>query len=102
MDYASLTGLAYRLMRLIWWEILQINPDQADLRLGPQTITTWRERLAVTSDGRPRREIHSTLFAIRVITHNPHHAYPVGDRFLSEATANVARAVLAETETLKK
>jgi integrase len=65
MDYASLTGLAYRLVRLFWWEILQINPQQADLRLDPQTITTWRERLALTSDGSTRRDIHSILFAIR-------------------------------------
>lgn len=67
MDYASLSGLAYRLVRLFWWEILQINPSQADLRLDPHTIATWRERLAVTSDGRPRREIHSILFAIRAL-----------------------------------
>jgi integrase len=42
-----------------------INPAQADLRLDPQTITAWRERLAVTTDGKPRREVHSILFAIR-------------------------------------
>ncbi|MCE3556304.1 site-specific integrase [Pseudonocardia sp. RS11V-5] len=65
MDYASLTGLAYRLVRLFWWEILQINPSQADLRIDPRTATEWRERFAVTTDGRARREIHSTLFAIR-------------------------------------
>jgi integrase len=65
MDYASLAGLAYRMIRLFWWEILQINPAQADLRIDPHTATIWRERLAITSDGRSRREIHSTLFAIR-------------------------------------
>ena len=65
MDYASLTGLAYRLVRLFWWEILQINPTQADLRIDPPTATAWRERFAVTTDGRARSEIHSTLFAIR-------------------------------------
>lgn len=50
---------------MFWWEILQINPDQTDLRIDPQTATVWRERFAVTTDGRPRRELHSTLFAIR-------------------------------------
>jgi hypothetical protein len=30
-----------------------------------QVATVWRERFAVTTDGRPRRELHSTLFAIR-------------------------------------
>jgi integrase len=53
MDYASLLSLAYRLVRLFWWEVLQINPNQADLRL--------------SADGQPRREIHSTLFSIRAL-----------------------------------
>jgi hypothetical protein len=65
MDYATLEGWAYRLVRLFWWEVLQINPSQPDLRLDPAVVTEWRERLTVTSDGRPRREIHSTLFAVR-------------------------------------
>ena len=65
MDYGSLDSLAYRLVRLFWWEILQINPQQADLRLPAEVITTWRERLALTTDGRERREVHSILFAIR-------------------------------------
>jgi integrase len=67
MDYASLAGLAYRLVRLFWWEVLQINPGQADLRLSAQTATAWRDRLAITTDGRPRREVHSILFAIRAL-----------------------------------
>lgn len=67
MDYSSLEGLAYRLVRLFWWEVLQLNPHQADLRLDPATVTAWRERLAVTCDTKPRREIHSVLFAIRAL-----------------------------------
>lgn len=65
MDYGSLEGWAYRLVRLFWWEVLQINPHQADLRLAPEVAADWRERLAVTTDGLPRREIHSILFAVR-------------------------------------
>jgi hypothetical protein len=65
MDYGSVEGLAYRLARLFWWEILQINPEQSDLRLSPNVVAAWRERLALTTDGRPRRETHSTLFAVR-------------------------------------
>jgi hypothetical protein len=52
-------------VRLFWWEVLQINPEQADLRLSPDVATAWRERLAMTTNGRPRREIHSILIAIR-------------------------------------
>ncbi|MDR7381184.1 tyrosine-type recombinase/integrase [Promicromonospora iranensis] len=65
MDYGSLEGWAYRLVRLFWWEVLQINPHQADLRLASEVAAEWRERLAVTTDGLPRREIHSILFAVR-------------------------------------
>ena len=36
MDYGTLEGWAYRLVRLFWWEVLQINPAQTDLRLTPQ------------------------------------------------------------------
>ncbi|HEY3688830.1 MAG TPA: hypothetical protein VGL46_00770 [Pseudonocardiaceae bacterium] len=34
MDYGLLHGVAYRLVRLSWWQFLQINPTQANLRLG--------------------------------------------------------------------
>lgn len=67
LDYSSLSALAYRLVRLFWWEVLQINPDQQDLRLSPQVATEWRERLGLTSDGRVRRETHSILFGIRAL-----------------------------------
>lgn len=65
MDYGSLEGWAYRLVRLFWWEVLQINPTQDDLRLAPEVAAEWRERLSMTTDGQPRREIHSILFAVR-------------------------------------
>lgn len=65
MDYGTLEGWAYRLVRLFWWEVLQINPSQQDLRLDPAVVTEWRERLALTTDGKPRRDIHSVLFAVR-------------------------------------
>jgi hypothetical protein len=35
MDYGSLESLAYRLIRLFWAEILDINPDQQNLHLAP-------------------------------------------------------------------
>lgn len=67
MDYGTLEGWVYRLVRLFWWEVLQINPHQTDLRLDTATTTAWRERLAVTTDGQQRREIHSILFAVRAM-----------------------------------
>lgn len=65
MDYGSVESLAYRLVRLFWWEVLQINPTQVDLSLTRDVATTWRERLALTTTGAPRRETHSTLLAVR-------------------------------------
>ncbi|WP_210736890.1 tyrosine-type recombinase/integrase [Cellulomonas hominis] len=65
MDYGSLRALAYRLVRLFWLEVLAINPDQVDLRLSKEVATRWRERLATTLDGQPRREMHSTIFGVR-------------------------------------
>lgn len=65
MDYSSLEGLAYRLARLFWWEVLQVNPDQSSLGLSPQVASAWLERLSRTTDGLPRRETHSTLFNVR-------------------------------------
>jgi integrase len=65
MDYSSLEGLAYRLARLFWFEVLQINPAQSSLGLSPSVAAAWLERLSRTTDGQPRRETHSTLFAVR-------------------------------------
>jgi site-specific recombinase XerD len=65
MDYGTLEGWAYRLVRLFWWAVLQVNPAQQDLRLEPSVATAWRERLALTTDGKARRDIHSILFAVR-------------------------------------
>lgn len=67
MDYGSLTGLAYRLARLFWWEVLQINPGQQNLELAAPVAAQWRERLNWTTDGKSRREVHSVLFAIRAL-----------------------------------
>lgn len=67
MDYGSLENQAYRLVRLFRWQVLQINPDQQNLHLAPDVATRWREALDVTTDGRPRREVHSILFGIRAL-----------------------------------
>lgn len=65
MDYGSLAGLAHRLVRLFWAGVLEINPEQKDLHLSKEVAIEWRERLAVTLDGGPRREMHSTIFGVR-------------------------------------
>jgi integrase len=65
LDYSSLDGLACHLARVFWWEVLQINPGQADLRLSPQIAAAWRERVAVTGRGLAREDLHSLMFHVR-------------------------------------
>ncbi|WP_199515948.1 tyrosine-type recombinase/integrase [Nucisporomicrobium flavum] len=65
LDYGSWVHHVHTLGRAFWWEILQINPDQADLRLAPHVVAQWRERLAVTAAGGTRRDVHSLLFRVR-------------------------------------
>jgi hypothetical protein len=67
MDYGSLEGLAYRLVRLFWAEVLDINPDQQNLHLAPDVAAQCRERMKMTLDGLPRRETASTYFAVRAL-----------------------------------
>ncbi|MFJ8819161.1 tyrosine-type recombinase/integrase [Amycolatopsis thermoflava] len=65
LDYGSWLHYAYTLGRAFWWEILQINPDQLDLRLAPEVASEWRRRIALTSTGQPRKDVHSLLFRVR-------------------------------------
>jgi hypothetical protein len=67
MDYGSLEGVTYRLVRLFWAEVIDINPDQKDLRLSPAVAAQWRDRLTRTLEGQPRRETSSTYFAVRAL-----------------------------------
>ncbi len=65
LDYGSWVHHVHTLGRAFWWEILQINPKQSDLRLAPHVVVQWRQRLAVTAAGGPRRDVHSLLFRVR-------------------------------------
>lgn len=67
LDYGSLEGLSYRLVRLFWGQVLAINPDQRDLRLAPTVAVQWRERLTTTLDGLPRRDVASVFFSVRAL-----------------------------------
>lgn len=67
MDYGSLESLAYRLVRLFWGQVLEINPLQQDLRLSPEVASAWRQKLTHTLDGKKRTDISSTYFSIRAL-----------------------------------
>jgi hypothetical protein len=64
MDYGSLQGLAYRIVLVFWWEVLQINPDQQDLRSGSGDGRDMAGTVLDPHRRLPRREIHSRLFAV--------------------------------------
>lgn len=65
MDYGSLEGVAYRLVRLFWWQVLQIEPTQQNLRLSPSTAAEWLRCVQVNLDGSPRLDQFSVLQAVR-------------------------------------
>ncbi len=65
VDYSTLENIAGHLTRVFWMQILEISPHQQDLRLSSQTMTAWRERLAITPAGQPRADTHGILFTIR-------------------------------------
>ncbi|NKY35546.1 phage integrase family protein [Nocardia speluncae] len=73
VDYSTLEHITHHLARLFWWTILQINPAQQDLRLSPEVVAAWRERLAVTSKGKPRGDFHGILFTVRAFYHDIAH-----------------------------
>ncbi|GIE97163.1 hypothetical protein Ari01nite_46280 [Paractinoplanes rishiriensis] len=71
IDYGSWAHHVHAFGRAFWWEMLQINPDQADVRLATYVAAQWRERLALTPAGKPRRDVHSLLFRVRAFYRDP-------------------------------
>jgi integrase len=65
LDYSTLVQVTHHLARLFWWTVLQVNPHQQDLHLDRATVTAWRERLAVTTQGRTRGDFLGPLFSVR-------------------------------------
>ncbi|MFC9964324.1 tyrosine-type recombinase/integrase [Nocardia ignorata] len=65
VDYSTFEHIAHHLARLFWWNVLQDTPDQPDLRLSTTAVASWRERLAVTTEGKARTDFHGVLFTVR-------------------------------------
>jgi hypothetical protein len=65
LDYSSLVTLSHHLADLFWSNIEQINPEQADLRLHQATYARWKAMIALTKDGRPRRDVATVLMSVR-------------------------------------
>jgi len=65
LDYASLTQLAIRLVRLFWADLERHHPGIDSLRLPPEMAEAWKARARQLPDGRPRRNLHTLLLAVR-------------------------------------
>ncbi|MFE2993000.1 hypothetical protein [Streptomyces sp. NPDC059262] len=65
VDYGTLDNLVRNLDRHFWKIVEEINPDQANLRLGEEIVQAWKERLLVRQDGKPRQHIDGPFLAVR-------------------------------------
>ncbi|MFE0055264.1 tyrosine-type recombinase/integrase [Streptomyces sp. NPDC059003] len=64
-DYATLSHICYLLGSMFWRKVEQINPDQADLRLTPETYAAWRQAITIRDDGKPRRQQDDIIITVR-------------------------------------
>jgi site-specific recombinase XerC len=65
LDYSTLDNLSRHLASHFWSTIEKLAPDQADLRIGRELYSQWRDQVAVRADGKGRREFEPILRAIR-------------------------------------
>lgn len=65
LDYASLTQLAIRLVKLFWRDLEKHHPGIDSLRLPAEVAETWKKRARLLPDGRPRRDLHTLFLAVR-------------------------------------
>jgi site-specific recombinase XerD len=71
-DYATLKNLVLHLTHHFWEKIEQINPEQADLRIAPETYAVWRESLKYLPDGRPRAGQDGLVITVRSFYYDLH------------------------------
>jgi len=65
LDYGSLVNQVQELTDLFWCDIERHHPGIASLHLSEAVATGWKQRVRVLSDGRPRRNAHAVLLAVR-------------------------------------
>ncbi|WP_307618718.1 hypothetical protein [Streptomyces sp. V3I7] len=64
-DYGTLKNLVLHLAHHFWEKIERISPDQADLRISPETYDAWRKMIAVKDNGAPRAGADGLVISIR-------------------------------------
>lgn len=65
IDYTSLAGLSRMLVKHFWVDIERHAPGQSDLRLAPDVVAAWKQRLRILPDGRERTDYFTILMAVR-------------------------------------
>jgi integrase len=65
LDYSSLSHLAYCLGKCFWADLERHHPGIDSLRLSPEMAEAWKARARRLADGRPRRNLHTLLLAVR-------------------------------------
>lgn len=67
--YNSLTGLASHLLKHFWRDLEIHHPGIDSLRLTPEVVGAWKERVRTIQDGRragqPRADAHAIFIAVR-------------------------------------
>lgn len=65
IDYASLVNQVQALADLFWGDLERHHPGIASLHLPDAVAEGWKQRIRTLPDGRPRRNVHSVLLAVR-------------------------------------
>lgn len=65
LDYGSLANQAYMLAGLFWADLERHHPGIGSLRLPDEVARGWKQRILTLPDGRPRRNFHAVLLAVR-------------------------------------
>lgn len=65
IDYGSLVNQVQALTDLFWCDIERHHPGIASLHLPDGVAAEWKQRVRVLPDGRPRRNAHAVVLAVR-------------------------------------
>ncbi|WP_432741795.1 tyrosine-type recombinase/integrase [Streptomyces sp. JH002] len=71
-DYGTLKNLVLHLAHHFWEKIERISPDQADLRISPETYAAWRKMIAVKDNGAPRAGADGLVISVRSFYYDLH------------------------------
>lgn len=65
LDYGSLRNHVQVLVALFWGDLERHHPGISSLHLPDAVAQAWKQRLCTLPDGKPRRGVHTVLFAVR-------------------------------------